>query len=296
MCDFAEMAVEYTKNSAISGFASTVGAIVKFFTKDPIKALADDTKKQYDQAVTLNKNLKLANPEIETAIGGLRTYKSRIDSLKGVVDTIDTSAIATTGFTNLVTIGDKIADFGGKMKSYYEKIKGISVVTMDNMASCINDVIDFAVRIKNEVDTKKIDNFTDAIKRLTSAVESLPTSKTLTITAIYQAAGAAPRGFASGGFPETGEMFIAREAGPEMVGSIGRRSAVVNNDQIVAGIASGVASANSESNALLREQNTLLRALLEKESGVYLDGKSITKSVEKHQRERGRVLVTGGAY
>ena len=101
---------------------------------------------------------------------------------------------------------------------------------------------------------------------------------------------------ANGGFLDSGQMFIAREAGPEMVGSIGRRTAVANNDQIVAGIASGVASANTESNALLREQNNLLRAMLEKETGVYLDGKTITKSVEKHQRERGRVLVTGGAY
>ena len=102
--------------------------------------------------------------------------------------------------------------------------------------------------------------------------------------------------FEDGGFPQTGELFIAREAGAEMVGSIGRKTAVANNDQIVEGIASGVAVANGESNALLREQNSLLRAMLEKESGVYLDGKQITKSVEKHQRERGRVLVTGGAY
>lgn len=102
--------------------------------------------------------------------------------------------------------------------------------------------------------------------------------------------------YADGGFPEQGQMFIAREAGAEMVGSIGRKTAVANNDQIVAGIANGVASANSESNALLREQNELLRAMLAKESGVYLDGKKITQSVEKHQRERGRVLVTGGAY
>lgn len=107
---------------------------------------------------------------------------------------------------------------------------------------------------------------------------------------------AIPKLMANGGFLETGEMFIAREAGPEMVGSIGRRSAVANNDQIVAGIASGVASANIESNALLREQNGLLRELLEKDLGVYLDGKSLTKSVEKHQRERGRVLVAGGVY
>ena len=101
---------------------------------------------------------------------------------------------------------------------------------------------------------------------------------------------------ANGGMVDRGQMFIAREAGPEMVGTIGRKSAVANNDQIVEGIAQGVSVANGESNTLLREQNSLLRALLEKESGVYIDGKSVTKSVERHQRERGRVLVTGGAY
>ena len=100
--------------------------------------------------------------------------------------------------------------------------------------------------------------------------------------------------FANGGFPEQGQMFIAREAGAEMVGSIGRRTAVANNDQIVSGIAGGVAEANEEQNALLREQNSLLRALLDKDSGVYLDGKNLTDSVEKYQRERGRVLITGG--
>ena len=100
--------------------------------------------------------------------------------------------------------------------------------------------------------------------------------------------------FAEGGFPEQGQMFIAREAGAEMVGNIGRRTAVANNDQIVAGIAGGVAEANEEQNALLREQNSLLMAILEKESGVYLDGKRLTNSVEGYQRERGRVLITGG--
>ena len=100
--------------------------------------------------------------------------------------------------------------------------------------------------------------------------------------------------YETGGFPDVGQMFIAREAGAEMVGSIGRRTAVANNDQIVAGIASGVAEANSEQNELLKEQNLLLRALLEKEIGVNLDGRSITKSVENYQRERGRVILSGG--
>ena len=100
--------------------------------------------------------------------------------------------------------------------------------------------------------------------------------------------------YAEGGFPEQGQMFIAREAGAEMVGNIGRRTAVANNDQIVAGIAGGVSQANEEQNILLREQNSLLRAILEKDSGVYLDGKNLTNSVEKYQRERGRVLISGG--
>jgi hypothetical protein len=49
--------------------------------------------------------------------------------------------------------------------------------------------------------------------------------------------------FAAGGSPMSGQMFIAREAGPELVGTIGSNTAVVNNDQIVSSVAAGVAQA-----------------------------------------------------
>ena len=94
----------------------------------------------------------------------------------------------------------------------------------------------------------------------------------------------------------SGQLFIAREAGAEMVGSIGRRTAVANNDQIVAGITNGVAEANSEQNSLLREQNNLLRALLEKDTSVTLDGRKVSKELDRINRERGVTLITGGAY
>lgn len=45
---------------------------------------------------------------------------------------------------------------------------------------------------------------------------------------------------ADGGFPDVGQLFIANEAGPELVGSIGRRSAVANNAQIIEGVSEGV--------------------------------------------------------
>lgn len=46
--------------------------------------------------------------------------------------------------------------------------------------------------------------------------------------------------YAAGGVPDSGQMFIAREAGPELVGTIGGHTAVMNNDQIVSSVSNGV--------------------------------------------------------
>ena len=52
------------------------------------------------------------------------------------------------------------------------------------------------------------------------------------------------QGYASGGYVTSGDVFITRENGiPEMVGSIGGRTAVANNDQIVEAVSVGVYNA-----------------------------------------------------
>ena len=94
--------------------------------------------------------------------------------------------------------------------------------------------------------------------------------------------------YAQGGFPDTGELFVAREAGPEMVGSINGRTAVANNDQIVAAVSQGVYEAVA---AAMRSQAEGDKSL---SVNVYLDSKQITAAVEKRQRERGATLMTGG--
>jgi len=75
--------------------------------------------------------------------------------------------------------------------------------------------------------------------------------------------------YAQGGFVE-GEYFLARESGPELVGRIGNRTAVANNDQIVSAVASGVRDANAEEIAVLREQNSLLRQIASRSMNVSL--------------------------
>lgn len=52
--------------------------------------------------------------------------------------------------------------------------------------------------------------------------------------------------YAEGGYPIPGELFIAREKGPELVGTIGGKTAVANNDQIVDAVSAGVARAVSK--------------------------------------------------
>lgn len=65
-----------------------------------------------------------------------------------------------------------------------------------------------------------------------------------------------------------GQMFIANEAGAEMVGSLDGHTAVANQQQIIEGIRRGVADGQAEQNALLRRQNDILLGILEKEGTV----------------------------
>lgn len=98
--------------------------------------------------------------------------------------------------------------------------------------------------------------------------------------------------FASGGYPTIGEMFLARESGPEMVGRIGNRTAVANNDQITDGIATAVTVANAEQNQLLREQNELLRGILAKPGVNKGDVVDLWKSgAEEYKQNTGNQLA-----
>jgi hypothetical protein len=101
-------------------------------------------------------------------------------------------------------------------------------------------------------------------------------------------------GFADGGFPDAGQLFIAREAGAEMVGSMGGHTAVANNDQIVEGIREGVEAAMERQNQLLRRQNELLQALLEKEGSAEINVSSFYQAVNRTNQRNGKTIIPVG--
>ena len=100
-----------------------------------------------------------------------------------------------------------------------------------------------------------------------------------------------PSGFecyAKGGFPDFGQMFIAREAGPELVGNIGSRNAVVNNDQIVESVSAGVYQAVLAALGGNGDDDGSDTKII-----INLDGEKIYENQQKIARNRGYNLGMG---
>lgn len=95
---------------------------------------------------------------------------------------------------------------------------------------------------------------------------------------------------ADGGFVDEGQLFIAREAGAEMVGAMGRRTAVANNDQIVEGISAGVSVAND---GVIAAIYALLNVVEEKDMSVVIGDNEIGHSYDRYKEKRGRQVSTG---
>lgn len=96
-------------------------------------------------------------------------------------------------------------------------------------------------------------------------------------------------GYANGGFPMNGEVYVANENGfgSEYIGSIGNRHVVANNNQIVESVSSGVEKANDETNALLRTVIEYQKLILKKDTSVNMDGKRMDKQISKARRNTG---------
>lgn len=88
--------------------------------------------------------------------------------------------------------------------------------------------------------------------------------------------------YATGGFPTTGQLFLARENGAEMVGNIGNKTAVANNDQITSAIAA--ATYNAMSQALSENNGTVVLQVECDPAGMF---KVMQKQANTYTRRTG---------
>lgn len=134
-----------------------------------------------------------------------------------------------------------------------------------NLDTFLNNIADALERISISVDGDVIANFDASVKKAANGAYGIP----------------------------AGQLFIANEAGAEMVGSLDGKSAVANNEQIVEGIRRGMKDANKEQNELLLQQNRLLYSILQKTgNGMPGASSSFGRIVQKSLDMYG--MATGG--
>ena len=276
-----------------------------------IQLLSDLAQKAFGQGKTYEQMLSTAKAKgAELTQADKAELKKQYDNLKKQSE--DIKAVKNTQNNTLLAMLDKYGiDKNSKdAKRYQKELRDAQKngteqgqQYIDKLAKKINDG---TLKVSNEaskvgkqskekfeshkadfkVDTKSADNilsrFMNSIPSFKSMKLNLKTDKKRFKIGDF---GFDIGFFARGGFPESGQMFVAREAGPELVGRIGRRTAVANNDQIVQGIASAVRSAMSGVNGPSAGGTTRITVQ------NVLNGKAIGESVIEYHN--GKVKQTG---
>lgn len=300
-----------TKGETWASDAMT-GIIKEAFVYTPQK----DSMPIYAYSKDLSEAVKSAMREVDLE-SSMKTLG--VDAISGYVSGIDSkTGTLTKKVTESINAGLKFAQIAQDSHSPSKEYKKLGVDAIDGYVEGVEEGFPdiskaFTDGFKTVFDgiTKQassifsVDKWTGYARNITTALSNIKMPKLsnigLSVTLdtwvssdkekIYKALGLSgwPRlswyTYAQGGFPTMGEMFIAREAGPELVGSIGKKTAVANNDQIVEGIYHGVYSAMMAANNGKNGGNITVNATLE------MDGEVVGRKVIKYHN--GVVMQTG---
>jgi len=210
------------------------------------------------------------------------------------------------GLSNIwAKVSEKFTEFKDKLVGYKdtlaEKAKSVGTSIVDGIKKGLADL-----------KQKLTDAFKDPLngviglinKMITKINDKLSISVSSTLSSILSALGVKINGgkyqlftipqiptLAEGGFPAAGQMFVAREAGPELVGSIGSRNAVMNNDQIVDSVSKGVYEANAEQNQILWQAVRLLEGILAKDTSVNIGVGEVQRGFDRKAMRDGRAFA-----
>ena len=355
MSAFAGEIGSYTDSMGGITWDSIVSGFQKLFAGNPIGDFADDVNAIYTDTKSLNDELRLANPELQTAVTLLTQYAALMEQLGILTQENGTANLATGIFTNLQVCGEQlVTGFSTGMTNKMPLIQANVEQMKTTLDTNFNTLVDGVVqKWQTGLDTMNTDfttfrtntllGFTDFQTQMTTGMDDFTTTfpkgwssmwRGMTNTAIIQwnsTLNAMERGMnnainalnqvirsinavswitgislsyfsrisidqiqymAEGGFVDEGQLFIAREAGAEMVGAMGRRTAVANNDQIVEGISAGVSVAND---GVIAAIYALMNIIEDKDLSVSIGDDVIGRSYDRYNRSRG-VRVNSGAF
>lgn len=355
MSEFAGEISSYTDSMGGITWDSIVSGFQKLFAGNPIGDFADDVNTIYTDTKSLNDELRLANPELQTAVILLTQYAALMKQLGILTQENGTTNLATGIFTNLQVCGEQLVTgfstgMTNKMPLIQANVEQMKTTLDTNFNTLVDGVVQKWQTGLNTMNTdfttfrtNTLLGFTDFQTQMTIGMDSFTTTfpkgwnsmwRGMTNTAITQwnaTLTTMERGMnnairslnnvirqinkvskftgislsyfseisvdriqymAEGGFVDEGQLFIAREAGAEMVGAMGRHTAVANNDQIVEGISAGVSIAND---GVIAAIYALMNIIEDKDLSVSIGDDVIGRSYDRYSRSRG-VRVNSGAF
>lgn len=262
-----------TKNHATAGFSASLDKInatakrnAKIKVTAEITKTVDKTNKKDKMLKDFTANLSKNKDSIPKNLKGLNNFTANLNASK---DKIGLSDKSLKNFTaNLSKNKDLIPSKLKSLNNYTANLSDDKDKIPKGYKILNNYTVDL-VKNKDSIKSKDktLKNYTGEITKAKDEIR--PANKTLTgftakitsflngiknrfldVTArmIGKANGGVFSGgswkpikkYAVGGLPNMGQMFVAREAGPELVGTLGGHTAVMNNDQIVASVSDGV--------------------------------------------------------
>lgn len=270
MGKFAKYSWDFAGNTFMASLANTVTTSIKFFAGDPIKKYSNQVEKTDNSVNDLKDKLWNANRDLILAIKYLTDYNRLVEWLNDLVGRGVSFDNSRGIYINLKSVGSNIVwgltdGINDNIWQFRNAISNINNALRFDNWSAYNSGYEFGKSIANGVNNGVKWNLKSTIKAIDTSNWS--TAKQYKIYA-----------YANGGFPDMGQMFVARENGAEMVGRIGNRTAVANNDQIVQAVSQGVANAVSK---VLGTQGGSYN--------LYIDGEQITNVVQKRMNRNANI-------
>ena len=231
MIDLADEVSSYSKSMGSITWSSIVGSFKRLFADDPIGDLADDVNGIYTDISNLNGKLNLANPELTLAVQLMTSYVSLMTQLQQLTQQgNNASDLPKDMFTNMRSVGSKL------VTGFVAGIDSERVILNNRITSITTSISNRFATAANSA--------CNSIQRIINQLLRIPSNVNVSVN--VSGYGTGIQRYADGGFVDEGQLFIARESGAEMVGSMGGRTAVANNDQITDGIAQAVFEALME--------------------------------------------------
>ena len=260
---------EETKQSVITAFQNLPSKIsgiweqVKSFFKDPFAGVNADEKAR---------DLK------DRVVGAFQNMPTNIAGYWQMAKQVINSGLDGT------TIGSKAEEIKNKVSEAFANMKKSVTDAFDKMRENIKKPINGIIEFINKMIFGIVSGMNKVISKLNSLSITLPSwlpffgGQSLSFN--IKNLGYPPQitYLAGGGVVQTGQLFVARERGAELIGTANGHTAVMNNDQIVESVSEGVYRAVKE-------------AMGEQYTTINVDGRQLFEIVT--ERNNAQVKRTG---